>query len=178
MRIFRIKKVAVFLLLGECTHYTNFSSVDRAVGYDLNNGGIFQNELCDDLLNSSWYRFTDDAGTQMPDTCVRKFRCGTFLPGWINGTHPKVQEGRVTRRVCFSYFPSSWWYRNGCCVLSQTVLVRNCSDFYVYWFNAVTASMCGSFCGNNVNGKFSHERFKQKKGKYAGGVSIFCFNRP
>ena len=61
----------------------------------------------------------------MPTSCVAKNRCGTHAPGWLNGQHPKVEEGVVTRQVCFH------WGDN-CCNWSNNVKVRNCGEFYVY----------------------------------------------
>ena len=61
----------------------------------------------------------------MPDTCVPKQHCGTYAPGYLTGGHPTVDEGVVSRKVCFhSYY--------GCCEISQNIRVRNCGGFYVY----------------------------------------------
>ena len=40
------------------------------------------------------YRFVGAAGTRMPTTRVPAFRCGTDWPGWLDGAHPTVEEGR------------------------------------------------------------------------------------
>ena len=83
------------------------------------------NRRCDDGL-SGWYRFGGGAGTKMPTSCVPKYRCGTDAPGWMNGAHPTVAEGKVTRKICFS------WY-DGCCQYwSNNMEVVNCGQYYVY----------------------------------------------
>ena len=38
----------------------------------------------------------------MPTTRVPAFRCGTDWSGWLDGAHPTVEDGEVSRRVCFS----------------------------------------------------------------------------
>ena len=50
----------------------------------------------------AWYRFTAAAGVRMQTFCVPKRRCGTHAPGWLNGSHPSVGEGIVSRRVFLS----------------------------------------------------------------------------
>jgi hypothetical protein len=61
----------------------------------------------------------------MPTTCVSKYRCGTSATGWMNGAHPTVANGKVTRKVCYS------WAGN-CCNWSNNVEVVNCGQYYVY----------------------------------------------
>ena len=38
----------------------------------------------------------------MPTTRVPAFKCGTANSGWLNGAHPRLEDGEVPRRVCFS----------------------------------------------------------------------------
>ncbi|XP_067056311.1 uncharacterized protein [Acropora muricata] len=80
---------------------------------------------CDRWLTRDWYRFTGLAGNRMPDKCVPVQRCGTLAPGWLQGGHPSVHAGVVSRMVCFS------WGRD-CCTWRSRISVRNCGDFYVY----------------------------------------------
>lgn len=72
-----------------------------------------------------WHQFVGDAGTKMPNSCVPTQRCGTHAPGWMQGKHPKKEEGAVYRRVCFH------WSGN-CCRWSVQIKVRNCNGYYVY----------------------------------------------
>lgn len=97
-----------------------------------------------DNLNG-WYRFTGEAGVQMPEQCVPVKRCGTVAPGWLNGNHPTVDELVVTREVCFHLMDE-------CCKWKQNIQVRNCGDFYVYELKP--APFCYlRFCGNKDIGK-------------------------
>ena len=92
------------------------------------------------MLSIDWYRFSGAAGNQMAESCVDMFRCGTTTPGWLNGSHPTVNEGAVQRRVCLSYFTD-------CCLSSTYIRVRNCGGFFVYQLKPLT--YCYSrYCGD------------------------------
>ena len=82
---------------------------------------------CDrnDITPGSWYRFTGAAGDRMPTKCPKILRCGTHAPGWLNGSHPSVADGIVTRKVCFHW-------SNKCCRWSNNIRVKNCGAYYVY----------------------------------------------
>ena len=81
----------------------------------------------------------------MPDKCVPMYRCGTQRPGWLNGAHPIVTEGVVTRTVCYSY-------QSACCSGSNTIKVKNCSSYYVYELPS-TPWFTSRYCGNAIAGK-------------------------
>ena len=92
------------------------------------------------MLSIDWYRFSGAAGNQMAETCVDFYRCGTSAPGWVNGSHPTVNEGAVQRRVCFGG-------HGNCCHFSTYIRVRNCGGFYVYQLKPLT--YCNlRYCGN------------------------------
>ena len=50
--------------------------------------------------------------------------CATLRQGWLNGTHPKTEDGQVVRKVCFRY--------TTCCSQTVDITVKNCGSFYVY----------------------------------------------
>ena len=79
-----------------------------------------------DIYLFGWHRFEAATGNKMPTSCVPSDRCNTHATGWLNGDHPTVAEGLVTRQVCFSYYD--------CCSWSINIQVRNCGDFYIYNF--------------------------------------------
>ena len=96
------------------------------------------------MLSTDWYRFSGAAGNQMAESCVvDMFRCGTSSPGWLNGSHPTVNEGVVQRRVCFRFGPF-------CCYFSTYIRVRNCGGFYVYQLKPTRTTPFGysRYCGN------------------------------
>uniref|UniRef100_A0A671LEP9 UMOD/GP2/OIT3-like D8C domain-containing protein n=1 Tax=Sinocyclocheilus anshuiensis TaxID=1608454 RepID=A0A671LEP9_9TELE len=87
--------------------------------------------MCDCEVNwNGWYRlFIQGQSVQMPDTCVDQDSCGTHAPLWLNGGHPTIGDGVVTRGVCGHY-------DNDCCsFLSNPIKVKAClGDYYVYEF--------------------------------------------
>ena len=123
-----------------CTNYTVLSEADRAQGnaqppYSRNDYGLL----------TGWYRFQGAAGDRMPDKCVLMYRCGTEYPGWLNGSHPTVTEGMVTRTVCYSDY-------SDCCLGINIIKVKNCSSYYVYELQR-TSRRYSRYCGNAGAGK-------------------------
>ncbi|XP_035689701.1 uncharacterized protein LOC118424994 [Branchiostoma floridae] len=79
-------------------------------------------------LTEGWYRFTGTAGNQMPTAAPGSTHlCGTFAPVWLNGAHPAVADGVVTRQACAyrdSNYPCAWRW---------DIQVAACpGGFYVY----------------------------------------------
>ncbi|XP_012587254.1 PREDICTED: uromodulin [Condylura cristata] len=80
---------------------------------------------CDSGL-SGWYRFVGQGGVRMAETCVPVLRCNTAAPMWLNGTHPSIEEGIVSRRAC-----AHW--SGHCCLWEAPVQVKACAGgYYVY----------------------------------------------
>ena len=125
-----------------CTNYTVLSEADRAQG---NTSHYYSR--CDNNLITGWYRFQGAAGDRMPDKCVPRYRCGTMYPGWLNGTHPTVAEGVVTRKVCYN------WY--SCCYYSTIIKVKNCGSYYVYELQKPPSCPL-RYCGNAGAGKVAN----------------------
>ena len=80
----------------------------------------------------------------MPTSCPPTGRCGTNAPGWMNGGHPTVADGQISRQVCFH------WNSN-CCLWSTNIKVRNCGSYYVYYLHSTTNNGYCSlrYCGTN-----------------------------
>ena len=106
----------------ECQNYQSLTSANRKNTYVTISAG------CDSGLGPGWFRFQGDAGTKMPTSCVTDNRCDTHAPGWLNGAHPSVADGKVTRQVCFNYF-------SNCCIWSINIQLRNCGDYFVYYIS-------------------------------------------
>jgi len=131
------------LLLPEvdgCTNYTVLSEADRAQG-----NAESPHNKSDKSLVTGWYRFQGAAGDQMPDKCVLRYRCGTKHPGWLNGTHPTVAEGVVTRTVCYTHYLHR-------CKWSNIIKVKNCSSYYVYELQRTSPNLISCYCGNGGAG--------------------------
>jgi len=131
----------MFLLeVDGCTNYAVLSEADRAQGNAEPPHG-----RDDSTLKPGWYRFQGAAGDRMPDKCVPLNHCGVKFPGWLNGAHPTVAEGVVTRKVCFNIFPN-------CCWGSNIIKVKNCGSYYVYELQK-TPTPLSRYCGNAGAGK-------------------------
>ena len=122
-----------------CKNYKKLREADRA------QGNVVGNNLCDKDLVTGWYRFQGAAGDRMADKCVLRFRCGTRRPGWLNGAHPTVAEGEVTRKVCYSRL-------DNCCFWSNKIKVKNCGSYYVYKLQKPPDCPL-RYCGNAGAGK-------------------------
>ena len=119
--------------ISECQNYGSLNSGDRQITYTSYYG-------CDSGLGPGWFRFEGSAGTRMPTSCPPTGRCDTNAPGWMNGGHPTVADGQVSRQVCFH------WY--GCCQWSTNIKVRNCGSYYVYYLSG-TPTCDLRYCGTN-----------------------------
>ena len=130
-----------------CNNYTVLSEADRAQGHI-----VISTYRCDrHNLVPGWYRFQGAAGDQMADKCVPVNHCGTEHPGWLNGTHPTVAEGVVTRTVCYPYRYYYWYQSDNCCLWSNNIRVRNCGAFFVYELQKPPG--CDfRYCGNGSTG--------------------------
>ncbi|XP_072893098.1 uncharacterized protein [Hemitrygon akajei] len=107
----------------------------------------------DGNLEVGWYRFHSSGGWKIPETVVPQEHCSGKKPGWLNGPHPNVGEGEVTRTVCFSK-------GNKLCDKQQQIRVKNCSGYFVYWLKptplgdavycTVTDSTLGDPCVTHI----------------------------
>ena len=124
---------SLLLYFSECQSYKTLSSASRKVTHGSSP------RLCDITLKPGWFRFQGYAGTKMPTWCVPTHRCGTDIPGWLNGTHPGEDEGIVARQVHFH------WSSN-CHFWSVDIQVKNCSGYYVYYLRETrcNARYCGT----------------------------------
>ena len=96
---------------------------------------------CDNQLPEGWYRFVGAAGTKMPTTRVPAYRRGTDWSGWLDGSHPTVEDGKVQRRVCFSG-------RSTSCKYIKQISVKNCGSYFIYKLQQ--PATCNSrFCGTD-----------------------------
>ncbi|XP_078576489.1 uncharacterized protein LOC144862097 [Branchiostoma floridae x Branchiostoma japonicum] len=110
---------------------------------DVNDGSANQ---CDRLrFNGEWYRFMGPAGSQMPSQRPATIHvCGTDAPMWLNGTHPTVADGEVSRQVC------AYWSGNPC-RWQVTIQVKACpAGYYVYKLPRAPACYL-AYCGETVS---------------------------
>uniref|UniRef100_A0A8B9HD36 GAIN-B domain-containing protein n=1 Tax=Astyanax mexicanus TaxID=7994 RepID=A0A8B9HD36_ASTMX len=97
---------------------------------------------CDDNFNGNvWYRLLyNGMNIRMPESCTSYYRCGTSVTFWLNGSHPQISDGIITRQACGS------WMNGGCCEYSVLIQVKACpANYYVYEFfspNICYAAYC------------------------------------
>ena len=128
--------ILLILCSSECQNYTILYRLDRNAK---SGAGRFQ---CDQDTPYGWYRFKGFAGTRMPTTCPPYDTCDALGPGWLDGKHPTVGEGRVTRKVCFR------WEGN-CCAYSTSIKITNCGSYYVYKFYNQLPGCPLRYCGSD-----------------------------
>ncbi|XP_063074849.1 IgGFc-binding protein-like [Engraulis encrasicolus] len=125
--------------LDPCQDYTELDDAWRAANNTIHDNAAIVK--CDQHISwQGWYRmYYGGTDAHMPEYCVRMNRCGTHAPLWINGTHPRVGEGIVTRQVCGHW---KWGAPNedDCCKFSNPpVRIKACpGNYYVYEFTAPT----------------------------------------
>ena len=61
----------------------------------------------------------------MQTTPVPRDRCGTVKSGWLETTHPSVEDGKVRLNVCFGSLSTD-------CGDSRSIFVKNCGLYYIY----------------------------------------------
>uniref|UniRef100_UPI00398EF452 pancreatic secretory granule membrane major glycoprotein GP2-like n=1 Tax=Pristiophorus japonicus TaxID=55135 RepID=UPI00398EF452 len=91
--------------------------------------------MCDDNLARGWYRFIGTGGWRIPEVTVPEMHCSTKTTGWLNGHHPSVEQGAVTRTLCFR------WYDQHC-FWSQNIKIKNCGKYFVYELQPIPVSGC------------------------------------
>ena len=130
--------IIYFFSISECQNYGSLNSGDRKITYTSYHG------YCDRGIGPGWFRFEGSAGTRMPTSCPPYNRCGTHAPAWLNGGHPTVADGQVSRQVCFH------WVNSGCCEWSTNIKVRNCGSYYLYYLSGTPGGSCSlRYCGTN-----------------------------
>nr|XP_055031643.1 pancreatic secretory granule membrane major glycoprotein GP2-like [Misgurnus anguillicaudatus] len=86
--------------------------------------------ICDsDFSWNGWYRlYHYGMNIQMPESCVDPFSCNAGFGLWLNGSHPQIEDGVVTREVCAANNMGS------CCdVEYEPIRVKACpGNYYVY----------------------------------------------
>ncbi|CAH3177775.1 unnamed protein product [Porites evermanni] len=123
-----------YIFISECQNYASLNNA-RKITYSGYTGN------CDYGIGPGWFRFEGSAGMRMASSCPPTRRCGTNAPGWMNGGHPTVADGQVSRQVCFH------WSGN-CCLWSRNIKVRNCGSYYVYYLSSPpTCNLC--YCGTD-----------------------------
>ncbi|XP_001344844.5 uncharacterized protein [Danio rerio] len=104
----------------------NYESLDRPWRATNETGDFF----CDHFFSwSGWYRlFYYGMNIRMPETCITQPSCNAYMNLVLNGLHPQIEDGVVTREVCATF------YFSGCCEQkTNPIRVKACpGNYYVY----------------------------------------------
>ena len=151
-----LKVKSLFFCISECQNYGSLNSYTRKITH------ITNSYYCDNRIGPGWIRFEGSAGTRLPTSCPPYHRCGSSATGWLNGGHPTIADGQVSRRTCFHDF-------GNCCFWSTNIKLRNCGSYYVYYLHSTPNNgRCSlRYCSTNwkqIASKVLHNTIK-KKGK-------------
>uniref|UniRef100_A0A8B9HKA7 UMOD/GP2/OIT3-like D8C domain-containing protein n=1 Tax=Astyanax mexicanus TaxID=7994 RepID=A0A8B9HKA7_ASTMX len=126
-----------------CYFYTTLDQPWRAT-----NGSKMS--ICDNNFNwKGWYRLMyNGMNIRMPEICTTFYRCGTYITFWLNGSHPQISDGIITRQAC----GKAW--NTDCCGWSVLMQVKACpGNYYVYEF--IKPNICyAAYCsGTQIHSK-------------------------
>ena len=124
----------------ECLNYQILSDETRSGNY------FSTSKVCDEHLVPGWYRFMGKAGNQLPEQPIINnssgpFRCKTHATSWLTAPHPKIEDGKVNRTVCF------YWASAECYGASVKIFVINCGFYFVYYLSPTSCFY--RYCGNH-----------------------------
>ncbi|KAL7845276.1 hypothetical protein AOLI_G00234680 [Acnodon oligacanthus] len=121
-----------------CNNYTSLNQSWRATN---ETGG----SNCDHFfIWNGWYRLLYyGMSVRMADSCVNRSRCGTDFTLWLNGSHPQIEDGIVTRGVCGRSGSDCCYYR------STPIRVKACpGNYYVYELVRPTIYCYVAYCAD------------------------------
>ena len=116
----------------ECKRY---KAIDDPTRYRNYQSGAVTNDY---YIPEGWYAFI--IGKQMSTSCCyQSGNCNIHYPGWLTAGHPTVDDGIVSRKVCFGD-------TYGGCYYSVYIKVRNCGPFYVYKLKPTPRASYTRYC--------------------------------
>ena len=122
----------------ECKRYKVIDDPSRFNYFKL---GKYKN---DHYLPEGWYAFI--TGKRMSTGCCYQLGyCDTSYQGRLTGSHPTVDDGIVSRKVCFGHYNKYNGNRYQC-KYSIYIRVRNCGPFYVYKLKPTPTSENTRYC--------------------------------
>ena len=92
----------------ECVNYQSIGDAWRKVNkeYSVGETNCDSSEKLFDGM--SWVRLVEPAGVKLPTSpptksLANQLICGTHAVAWMDGLHPAVSDGIVSRQICFAY---------------------------------------------------------------------------
>ncbi|XP_073491124.1 uromodulin-like [Aquarana catesbeiana] len=163
-----IKYIGSFSCIDPCSNHTVLNdpwrSTSNTYNYSYWNSNWYH---CDNGL-SGWYRFKGEYDQQIPEYCIPQQSCGTYIPIWMNGSHPTVSDGIVNRTACSNYY-------EGCCTYPYNISVKMCpGGFYVYKLQS-TPSCNFAYCTKSNYSCSGVDCAPDEECRIVGGVpSCYC----
>lgn len=143
----------------ECTEYKLLPAVESSSARVWDKvSGI----SCDGDLHG-WYRFNTEIASFCEFNPIKNSTtlfvqpCGATFRGWMPDRHPTMMEGRVERKICFSYDGKCQ------CEFMTNIAVRNCGDYFVYRLRGVPickAKYCSAPEGLTSKGMYEMKYFQ------------------
>uniref|UniRef100_A0A3B1JJE6 UMOD/GP2/OIT3-like D8C domain-containing protein n=1 Tax=Astyanax mexicanus TaxID=7994 RepID=A0A3B1JJE6_ASTMX len=97
---------------------------------------------------SGWYRlYLHGSSAQLPEWCSNYMACGGYTPLLLSGSHPRLQDGIVTREIYGSSGNQCKYYR------SNSIQVKACpGQYYVYELVTPNVSIpIPTYCTGNIS---------------------------
>ncbi|XP_043550581.1 uncharacterized protein LOC122552147 isoform X2 [Chiloscyllium plagiosum] len=123
-----------------CVNHTVLDPTRRSIKLGLKEC-LYRDE-CGNNLQQGWYSFNSSGEWMIPENAIPIDHCCTRSTGWLNGRHPSVSEGEVTRTICFN------WNNNNCSS-RQDIIIKKCSTFFVYELKPTQFCNAG-YCAERV----------------------------
>lgn len=131
-----------------CVSHSTINNAYRSTGYKPRAG--IDPLICDDKLQTGWYRFINKVGGEMPETKIASYHCGTYAPIWMKPPHPATADGIVDKTACMNYNGMN----NGC--LALPIKVKNCNDHYFVYHLTATFGCPTAYCAGLLRGIFNN----------------------
>ncbi|XP_066017326.1 uromodulin [Pocillopora verrucosa] len=125
-----------------CVSHSTINNAYRSTGYKPRAG--IDPLICDDKLQTGWYRFINKVGGEMPETKIASYHCGTYAPIWMKPPHPATADGIVDKTACMNYNGMN----NGC--LALPIKVKNCNDHYFVYHLTATFGCPTAYCAGTA----------------------------
>ncbi|XP_077350259.1 uromodulin-like [Lithobates pipiens] len=120
-----VKSIGSYSCIDPCSNHTVLNDPWRSTSNTYNYDYGYNWYHCDYAL-SGWHRFKGEYDQQIPEHNIPHYSCGTYIPIWMNSSHPTVSDGIVKRSMCYN------WIGDDCTNIFN-ISVKMCSEgFYVY----------------------------------------------
>ena len=141
-----------------CNSYIELSDSWRKIGAPFSSKCDANTDAIDSL-DSTWYRFVGSAGKKLPESPNPQSMagssnppCGTHATAWMAPPHPSVEDGIVSRKVCFAYGGNSCHTSIGSFDIDVSACRgSNGQEFYIYMLFKPRSNWCSAaYCAEGM----------------------------